>query len=157
MFLNVKNDFKWTLWLSKLCSQASRNTSVTVGSEPSIYHNGWDLNFNVSWFPWREHRLLEVAKVDFVILTNKNKNIYIFLWVNPFFICSIRPQIRAELLNCSFRAVYNVVIIWVRHHAPWEPVLSRKLLRLNKVFLDARNWRNLCRNRQIHNVTYLSC
>lgn len=39
------------------------------------------------------------------------------------------------------------------HHAPWEPVLSRKLLRLNKVFLDARNWRNLCRKICTHKVS----
>lgn len=30
--------------------------------------------------------------------------------------------------------------------------MSRKLLRLNKVFLDARNCTNLCRRGQIHRV-----
>lgn len=32
---------------------------------------------------------------------------------------------------------------------PWEPVLSRKLLRLNRVFLDDSNCRNFCSKEQI--------
>lgn len=32
---------------------------------------------------------------------------------------------------------------------PCDPVLSRKLLRLNSVFLEARNWINLCKKYRI--------
>lgn len=36
----------------------------------------------------------------------------------------------------------------VKLRPPCDPVLSRKLLRLNSVFLEARNWINLCKNKQ---------
>lgn len=41
------------------------------------------------------------------------------------------------------------------NHPPWEPVLSRKLARLNKVFLDDRNCRNFCMKKQMHRIQAL--
>lgn len=35
-------------------------------------------------------------------------------------------------------------------HPPCDPVLSRKLLRLNSVFLEARNWINLCNKNRMN-------